>query len=239
MNQSNLKPAGQLAQRFGVKCMLFGQPGTGKTPMLNTAPRPVLLATEPGLLSMRGSNLPTWEAYNPQAIAEFFDWFLKSKESANFDTLAIDSGSQLAEIILAEEQRRQKDGRKAYGEMSRRCMEYFDGLYFMPNKHIVLICKQMKAETGKQIVKNEAGGFGVEMIYQAQPYFPGNDLNIKVPHRYDEILYVGRATVPGRAKEVIAIRTQGTAEILARDRSGRLAELEPPNLADIFNKAMS
>lgn len=239
MQASNLKPAGQLAQRFGVKALMYGQPGTGKTPMLNSAPRPVLLATEPGLLSMRGSQLPTWEAYNPAAIAEFFEWFFESNEVRNFDTLAIDSGSQLAEIILAEEQRKQKDGRKAYGEMSRRCMEYFDGLYFMPNKNIVLNCKQMKAEVGKQLVKADAGGFVVEMTYQAQPFFPGNDLNIKVPHRYDEILYVGKATVPGQPKEVVAIRTQGTTEILARDRSGRLAELEPPDLTALFAKAMS
>lgn len=238
MQLNSLKPAGQLSQRFGVKAILYGQPGTGKTPMLNTAPRPVLLACEPGLLSMRGSQLPTFEAFTPEKIAEFFEWFFKSNETKNFDTVAIDSGSQLAEIILAQELTKQKDGRKAYGELSRRCMEWFDALYFMPQKHVVLICKQMRAEVGKQIV-NQGGQFVVEMTYQAQPFFPGNDLNIKVPHRYDEILYAGTATIPGQVQPVSALRTKPTAEILARDRSGKLAELEPPDLTYIFNKAMS
>lgn len=238
MQLSNLKPAGQLVQRFGVKAILYGQPGTGKTPMINTAPRPVLLASEPGLLSMRGSNVPTWEAFTPEKVEEFFKWFFESREASNFDTLAIDSGSQIAELSLAKHQARCKDGRKAYGEMSLECMRWFDQLYYMPQKHVVMICKQMKAEVGKQVVM-QGGAFAVEMSYQAQPFFPGQDLNIKVPHRYDEILYVGQAQVPGVAQPTIALRTKGTAEILARDRSGRLAELEPPDLSALFQKAMS
>ncbi len=238
MNASQLKPAGSLIQRFGVKAILYGQPGTGKTPMVNTAPRPVLLATEPGLLSMKGSTVPTWEAFSVEKIEEFFEWFFKSKEASNFDTLAIDSGSQLAELSLIKHQARCKDGRKAYGELSLEVMKWFDQLYYMPQKHILLICKQMQAEVGKQIVAN-GGAFSVEMTYQAQPFFPGKDLNIKVPHRYDEILHVSLAMVPGVSQPTIAIRTKQTPEILARDRSGMLAELEPPNLSNIFSKAMS
>lgn len=238
MKSSDLKPAGSLSQKFGVKAILYGKPGTGKTPMLNTAPRPVLLATEPGLLSMRGSQLPTFEAYTEPRIQEFFDWFTKSAEAKAFDTLAIDSGSQLAEIVLANELVRNKDGRKAYGELSTTVMQWFDGLYFMPQKHIILVCKEMSAEVGKQVIQ-QGGQFIVEMSYQAQPFFPGKDLNIKVPHRYDEIIHCGMATIPGQHQPVTALRTKATSEILARDRSGRLAELEPPDLTALFNKAMS
>lgn len=238
MQRSDLKPAGQLTQRFGVKAILYGQPGTGKTPMINTAPRPVLLASEPGLLSMRGSNVPTWEAFTPERIEEFFKWFFESREASNFDTLALDSGSQIAELSLAKHQARCKDGRKAYGEMSLECMKWFDQLYYMPQKHVVMICKQMRAEVGKQIVQ-QGGTFTVEMTYQAQPFFPGQDLNIKVPHRYDEILYVAPAQIPGVPQPTIALRTKQTPEIMARDRSGKLAEFEPPDLSALFQKAMS
>jgi len=236
MQASNLKPAGQLVQRYGVKALIYGQPGSGKTPMLNTLPRPVLLATEPGLLSMRDSLIPTWEAYTPEKIEEFFAWFFQSAEVKNFDSLAIDSGSQLAEIRLTRELKRNKDGRKAYGELSRSCMEDFSKLFFMPQKHIFMNCKMQRAEVGKNVVV-EGGQFSVEMSYQNQPYFPGQDLNIKVPHLYDEILFVGEATIPGLGKKV-AIRTKGTDEIMARDRSGRLAELEPPDLGLLIQKAM-
>lgn len=235
MNQKDLKPAGTLALKFGVKAILYGPPGEGKTPMINTAPRPVLLATEPGLLSMRNSNVPTWDAYTESRIDEFFKWFTTSNEAKNFDTLAMDSGSQYAEIVLANQTA--KDGRKQYGDMSKTCMEWFDKLFYMPQKHIVLICKAMNAEVGSNVIKQD-GAFVVETVYQKQPFFPGNDLRIKVPHRYDEILYVGKARVPGQGTEVTAIRTKGTEQIMARDRSGQLAELEPPDLSAIFNKCM-
>lgn len=238
MQMNQLKPASSLALKFGVKAMLFGPPGSGKTPLINTAPRPLLLATEPGLLSMRNSNIPTWDAYTTARIDEFFAWFTKSAEAKNFDTLAIDSGSQLAEISLSDALEKRKDGRKAYGDMSQYCMGHFDDLFFMPNKHIVLICKMSREEVGKQVVA-QGNAFAVEMTYQSQPYFPGQDLKVKVPHRYDEILYLNEAVVPGQGpKPVRAIRTKGTPEIMARDRSGKLAELEPPDLAALFAKVM-
>jgi len=238
MNINDLKQAGSLIKKYGVKAILYGQPGTGKTPLINTAPGPVILATEPGLLSMKGSQVPTWEAFTIEKIGEFFKWFTESKEAANFDTLAIDSGSQLAEISLNYHLERNKDGRKAYGELSIEVMKWFDSLYYMPQKHILLICKQMSAEVGKQVMK-QAGAFVVEMVYQAQPYFPGKDLNIKIPHRYDEILHISKVSIPGMVEPQMAIRSKGTAEILARDRSGMLAELEPLNLTNLFNKCMS
>lgn len=225
MQASQLKPASQLAQRFGVKALAYGGPGTGKTPMINTAPRPVLCVVEPGMLSMRTSNVPAWEAYDVPRINEFFKWLFNSNEARNYDTVGIDSISQLSEIILTEELKRNKDGRKAYGEMSRAVMEIVNALYYLPQKHVYLI--------GKQSTVDEGG------IMRKKPYFPGQDLNVKIPHMYDEILHIGMSQVAGMPKPVVAIRTAETFDIMARDRSGRLAELEPPDLSALFAKAMS
>src|SRR5512147_1136630 len=100
MQITDLKPAKQFAQQFGVKTICYGPPGSAKTPTINTAPRPVLLATEPGLLSMRGSEVPTWIAPTKDKIDEFMKWFEHSSEAKNFDTLAIDSISQMCSIAL-------------------------------------------------------------------------------------------------------------------------------------------
>ena len=237
MQAKDLKPLSQLAQRFGVKAIIYGKPGTGKTPMLQTAPRPLVLLTEPGSLSVRKvTTVPAWEAYTQERIEEFFEWFTKSAEAKNFDTLAIDSGSEAAEIVISKELNKQKDGRKAYGEMSKTVMRWFDSLYFMPQKHIVLICKQFAMEVGKTVTQQN-GAFVVEMQYQAAPYFPGNALNVSVPHRYDEILHVAEVNIPGVGPKM-ALRTRGTPEILARDRSGNLNEVEPTDLTALFAKAM-
>lgn len=237
MQMSQLKPASQLARRYGVKSVVFGSPGSGKTPLVNTAPRPVLLVTEPGMLSMRGSSVPAWEAYSAPLITEFFEWFMKSREAANFDTLGIDSISNIAEIILAEELAKVKHGMKAYGNMSERTMKICNDLYYMPQKHIVMIAKQGLIENGRQTILQN-GEVTYEPIMQKRPFFPGKDLNVKVPHLFDNVLHLGEATVPGQPKPVRALRTKEIAEVFARDRSGNLNELEQPDLSLLFAKAM-
>lgn len=225
MQMSQLKSASQLAQRYGCKAVAYGPPGSGKTPAIKTAPRPVMLAVEPGLLSMRDAhNVPCWEGYTYDKIEEFFKWLYQSSEAKNFDTVAIDSGSQMAEIYLTRQLAKQKDGRKAYGEMSIEMMAHFNALYYMPQKHIYMICKQGIIEENEK--------------QKRRPFFPGQDLNVKVPHLFDAVLHIDKAMPPGCAMPVACIRTASTFDILARDRSGNLAEYEPLDLGALFAKAM-
>ena len=225
MNINQLRPASQLAQQFGVKAVCYGPPGSSKTPLCNTAPRPVMLVCEPGMLTMRTSKVPCWEGYTPAKIDEFFEWITKSSEAKAYDTVCVDSVSQLAEIKLTDELGKWKDGRKAYGEMSRAVMKILNDLYYLPAKHTYLIAKE--------------GSFEIDGTHTVKPYFPGQDLNVKVPHMYDEVWRIGLTNVPGFPKPVIAVRTVATFGIFARDRSGRLNELEEPDLSKLFNKCTS
>jgi hypothetical protein len=237
MNIKDLQPASNFAKRYGVKAIIYGQAGTGKTPMMNTAPRPVLLAVEPGLRSMSNSNIPTFFADTKKRIDEFFEWFFKSAEAKQFDSLGIDSGSEIAEVVLKELMPKISHGQKLYGEMAKTVDEWITDLYYLENKHVFLICKETRAESGKSLVNNN-GVISVEVQYQSKPYFPGNQLNVIVPHKYDEILQAAHVNIPG-VGNTVALRTKGTPEVYARDRSGKLNELEPPNLAAIVQKCMS
>lgn len=226
MNIGDLKPASQLAQKLGVKCLVHGPPGSGKTPISKTAPNPIMCVVEPGMLTMRtATNIPAWDAYTPERIEDFFEWLFESNEARAFDTVVIDSLSQLCEIFLTQELKRNKDGRRAYGELSRRVMDLVNKLYYLPEKHTYLITKQAtEDENGVSIKK---------------PYFPGKDLNVKIPHLFDEILHAEKAQIPGQPGLTPVFRTKPTFGILARDRSERLNEFEPTNLTTIFNKCMS
>lgn len=237
MDARNLKPAGQLMQRFGVKAVCYGGPGSGKTPVVNTAPRPVMLVVEPGMLSMKGSKVPAFEAFTPALVDEFFAWFFNSNESRAYDTLAVDSVSQIAEIFLTRELGRCKDGRMAYGEMSKRVMAHLNALFYMPNKHVFLIGKQCNLEVGTKTI-SENGQFRIEPVRQKRIYFPGNDLDTKVPHLFDEVLHLDTVPIPGHGPQK-AFRTKEVPEIFARDRSGNLAEFEPANLTQLFAKCMA
>lgn len=240
MRMSDLKPISSLANNYGMKAVLYSGPGMGKTPMLTAMPRPLILIAEPGTVSVRDkakfSHIPAWEGFTPDKIREFFDFWFKSAEARNFDSLGIDSGSQIAEIILGYELKRNKDGRKAYGEMSRQCMEWFDQLFFQAQKNVFIVCKEMSVEVGKNVTKQD-GVMLIEPTFQARPYFPGKELNILVPHRYDCILHVEEAHIPGVGK-TRCIRTRGTDEVQARSRFDTLAELEPPDLGALIKKAM-
>jgi AAA domain len=225
MNISDLKAAGNFAKQFGVKLLCYGPPGSAKTPQTNYAPRPLLLATEPGLLSMRGSTVPTYEANTPAKINEFFKWFFSSAETKNFDTLCIDSVSQLADTYLQQALKDNKHGMKAYGEMAESTMEHLRTLYYTREKHTYLICKEETKNLDNQTVR--------------RPYFPGQVLPIDIPHMYDVITRLAKTNVPGMVGETLAFQCVGTYNIIARNRTGNLNDFEPPNLGDLIRKAMS
>lgn len=217
-------PASSFAQQFGVKLVCYGPPGSSKTPLCNTAPRPVLLAVEPGLLSMRDSNVMTCYAPTVELVEDFFRWLWDSAEARqHVDTVCIDSASQIAELYLDKELKAHKDPRKAYGEMSRKVLAHLNGLYYSREKHTYIICKQGSSD--------ENG------VTKRKPYFPGQDLGIKVPHLFDEVLHLSKVPVPG-VGEQLAFRTRESIDVFARDRSGRLNEFEQPNLTLLFNKIL-
>jgi len=223
MDIRNLRPATEFAQNFGIKAIVYGPPGSSKTPTINTAPRPVLLACEPGLLSMRGSQVPTYQAFDARSLDEFFAWLFNSNETKAFDTVGIDSISQMAEIYLIDAKRNNKHGLKAYGEMAENSLKHLEKLFYMPYKHTYLIAKESST--------NDNG------IVQRRPYFPGQQLPTEVPHKFDCILRLAIHNVPG-VGQTKAFRCQGSLEEMARNRTGTLNEFEEPDFGALIKKAM-
>ena len=237
MNASSLVSASSLACNYGVKSIVYGPPGTGKTPIIATCPRPLLLACETGLGSLQslGAHIPVWPALTSARINEFFSWFFSSAEARNFDTLCIDSASQMCEIKLNEELPGKKDPRQAYGEMERWGTPIFNGLYYMQQKHIYIICKEEPVE------ESTGSGPNKNVVYRYRPYFPGKALTRNVRHLYDLIMRVENTSLPAFTQAGITrvFRTLGNSTVEARDRFGKLAELEPTNFTHIINKCMA
>lgn len=218
-----LKAAKEYAIQYGVKAVCYGPAGSGKTPVINSAPRPVLLACEPGLLSMRNSNVPTAWCLNSAQIDDFCQWCFHSNESKNFDTVCIDSGTQMAEVYLSRAESKNAHGLAAYGQMSRDTYKQLESLFYLQQKHVYLICKQ-------EIIAQQG-------ITMKRPYFPGRELPVKVPHLYDCILQLDMHNVPGIG-QVKAFRCQGSMDTIARNRTGTLNEFEEPHFGKLVAKAM-
>lgn len=232
MNMHSFRPAREFALQFGVKAIVFGGPGSGKTPIIaGTSPRPCICMTEPGFLSLRKSDIPTFPAFNSIAFEEFITWGTTSAEAKNFDTFIIDSISQAAEKKVDEElggsskMGNEVHGQRAYGKMSRWMMEQLNKIYFLQQKHIMLIAKLQNFEAN--------GG------YYKRPYFPGRELPVRVPHLFDEVLHLGDFNIPGvTPSPTKAFRCREAFDGMARDRSGNLQEYEPPDVAKVIAKCV-
>lgn len=231
----DFRPAREFALNFGVKSVVFGPPGSGKSPIcVNTAPNACAVICEPGFLSLRSSTVLTVDAFQASRIEDFFEWLKNSQEAKQFHTVVIDSVSQMAEILVDSELGgtskggNEQHGLRAYGKMSRTMMKYLNQMYFMPQKNIVLIAKQ-------QIID-------INGVAYKRPYFPGKELPVRVPHLFDLVMQLDRFTnIPGAAPKEgghRAFKAAETYDCMGRDRSGNLAAYEPPDLAQIFTKAV-
>lgn len=223
MKASDLKKASAFAKNYGVKAIIFGPPGSGKTPLINTLnpSETVLCATEPGLKSMEDSEIEAWCAFDALLIDEFFDWFFGSSEVNQYKNLAIDSVSQMAELYFQAASKKYKDGRKVYGKMAEAMTEKLNQLFYAKHKNIILLAKQEIIDVNGMKMK--------------RPYFPGQYLPVFITHLFDEVLNLGLHNIPGAGIHK-ALQCQESFDIIARDRTGKLDMFEQADLTALFNK---
>lgn len=228
MSLKNLRLPRDVVKRNGVKMLIYGGAGTGKTRSVLTAPRPMLFSAEQGLLSLQSENVPVWDMNGKfEQFTRFMEWLEKSNEPRQFDTIYIDSLSELTTALLELEMAKITDGRKAYGAMADKLLKYLRTLINLPNKHIVLLAKQ------EVVVSNN--------IAYAQPAFEGKKLFTEITHSLDEIFRFQpkRFKMQQGYQEFMVASTKNMTDYLARDKSGKLAEDEPQHIGDIITKIYS
>lgn len=222
MNQTDLRPADYYAISSGVKAIVYGPPGSAKTPLIKTCPRPLILSTETGMLSMRGSNIPTYQANTAKQIDDFFTWFFSSNEVKQFDTLAVDSISQCADTYLAQAKLNHRHGLPQYGEMAEKTLLHLRKLNAMPEKHMYLIAKEDM--------------YNVNSVQMKRPFYPGKELPREIAHLYDCIFHLAKVNIPGVLGEHLAFRCNSSYDIMARNRVSVLNEFEFPDFSMIVKK---
>ena len=95
----NLKSTGSLSAN-GVKWLVYGQAGAGNTTLVKTLPNVIVLSAEGGLLSIQDADLPYIEITSMDDLREAFAWCKDSKEAEGFQSVALVSISEVAEVVL-------------------------------------------------------------------------------------------------------------------------------------------
>lgn len=212
-----------------VKCLVYGKSGIGKTVLSSTAPVPLIISVEKGLLSLKDQNIPVILIDNHEDLIKTYELIMKDKKFEKFKTIVLDSISDIAEAVLAYFKKNPVDGnthpQAAYGSMADVLLPLIKKFRDIPNKHVYFIAKS------KRITDDYSG------VTSWMPSMPGQQLGPALPYLFDFVLPM-RA---GEDKNGNKYRyLQATADIQweAKDRSGKLAAIEEPNLTKLFNKAL-
>ena len=221
-------PLENIIARNGVKCVGYGQSSAGKTSLVATCPRPIYISAERGGLSLVGKGVMALpEISNLAGLLEAHRWVTQSNEAKNFDTICLDSASEIADKVLLGEKSNTKDGRKAHGQANDHVINrIFRDFRDMVQKHCYIIAKEMSVESAIP---------GGPRLYM--PVMPNTTQRNELPYHFDVVFRYLLVPVPGQMPwRGLQTFNDGTA--IAKDRSGKLDAYEPPDLGAMFAKAM-
>jgi phage nucleotide-binding protein len=216
----NLQSTANVASN-GVKFLVYGQAGAGKTSLIRTLPNPVIMSAEGGLLSIADSNLPFIEIKSIDDLREAYQW-ATSAEAKQFESVALDSISEIAEVVLNAEKKLTKDPRQAYGALQEQMTDIIRAFRDLPGKNVYFTAKCEKSQ-------DEQG----RMLYA--PSMPGAKLGQQLPYFFDEVLAL-RVEKDGEGIPQRALMCESDGLWQAKDRSGKLAAWEAPDLGAIIKK---
>lgn len=211
------------AAAHGVKLLIYGDAGAGKTRLVATAPNPVLISAESGLLSLAGFSIPVIEIQTIQDLTDVYAWATKSEEANAFETICIDSLSEIAEVILQNALKQVKDPRQAYGELTEKMMATVRAFRDLKGKHIYMSAKMQR------LTDDDTG------VTRYIPSMPGKRLGPDLPYFFDEVFRLGIGKTP-EGNQFRFLQTQLDTQYVAKDRSGTLAAVEHPDLTHIISK---
>lgn len=216
----------------GVKAVIYGPSGAGKTMLAATADDPLVISAEKGLLCLSPSNvervfgkasvdIPVVEIETGKDLDAVYKLVTTDPNFQQKD-IFIDSVSEIAEKILTGLKKINSDPRKAYGQMGDVMIEHIRRFRDLPDRNVFFLAKRDRN-------KDEATG---TMLYQ--PSMPGQFLTMQLPHFFDIVLSYEVAEDKGQTYRFL--RTALSAQFFAKDRSGALDETEYPDISNIVSK---
>ena len=145
-----------------------------------------------------------------------------SEEAKGYGSVALDSISEIAEVVLNSEKKIAKDPRQAYGAMQEKMTDVIRAFRDLPDRHVYMSAKLEKTQ-------DEMG----RVTYA--PSMPGNKTGQALPYFFDEVLAL-RVEKDSDGASQRALMCDSDGLWLAKDRSGKLGAWEAPDLGEIIAK---
>jgi len=204
----------------GVKVLVYGLSGAGKTTLIKTLPKLIIISAEAGLLSLAGMEIPYLSVTTMDELKEAYSFVLEHKDE--YQTICLDSISEIGEVVLSAEKKVAKDPRQAYGALQEQMGDLIRSFRDLPGVNVYFSARAEKTQ-------DELG----RILYA--PSMPGNKVGQSLPYFFDEVLALRVEQDPdGNTVRMLQCDTDGTWS--AKDRSGKLETWELPDLGAIIEK---
>ena len=206
-------------------CLIIGKSGVGKTTLAKTIfGKTIVVSLESGLLALKDCNIDYIEIAGINGIekVENFRSIIKSLSVSDYENIFIDSLSELAQCFVEVASNEFPEDSKAlkkwglYNEMMTKMVKFIRDM----NKNVFFTCleKTEKDEANRRFIV---------------PDLPGS-ISHKLPQYFDCVLaYI---TFEKDGEKVRKLLTDSTQTYTAKDRSGKLLQLEEPDLSKIIEK---
>ena len=206
----------------GLKCLVYGQAGAGKTTLIPTLPNVIVLSAESGLLSIADADIPFIEIKSMADLMEAYQFLIESEEGRKFESIALDSISEIAEVVLNAEKKIAKDPRQAYGALAEQMGDMIRAFRDIDGRNVYFSAKLEKTT-------DEVG----RVMYA--PMMPGNKVGQSLPYYFDLVMAL-RAEKTPEGETVRALMTESDGLWQAKRRGYALEAWEEPDLGAIIKK---
>jgi len=212
-----------------VKILIYGKSGVGKTRLCATAPKPIIVSSEKKNISLRKFDIPVILVSSVSDLDDAFEVIKTKKEYQEYQTICIDSISDIAEMMLEEFSQPDENGKKphgmqVYGNLGREGLAFTKKFRDLENRHIYMIAKMERQD-------DEITG-----EVSSVPSMPGRVLTTSIPYQFDYVfpLLIGESEI-GKYRY---FQTEASPQYTAKGDSEVLEEMEEAHLGKLFKKIM-
>jgi phage nucleotide-binding protein len=216
----------QLQRDPNLKYLVHAPPGYGKTYLIRTMPGNVICGSaESGLQSIADTDIDYVELTSITQLRELYKYLASGDH--DYDSLALDSITEIGEICLSEMKEEHKDGRQAYGEMQEAIIKLLRAFRSL-NMTVYFSAKQQREKTDRGLLQ--------------VPNMPGSTLTTKRPigHDFDFVFpIVVSEDSEGNLNRQFLTEADGQHQAKARDPNHVLDKYEPCDISHVQSKIMN